>query len=119
MPGVPRDLAKHKLELNTGSKPVKQCLRHFAPNKKGAIKKEITKLLVAGFIKEILHPEWLANPILVRKKNSTKWRMCFDYIDLNRHCPKDPSGLPHIDKIVDSTAGSTLLYFLDCYSGYH
>jgi hypothetical protein len=48
-----------------------------------------------------------------------EWHMCVDYIDLNRHCPKNPFGLPHIDQIVDSTAGSALLSFLDCYSGYH
>jgi hypothetical protein len=72
MSGVSRDLAEHKLELNVGSKPVKQRLRCFAPDKKEAIKKEITKLLIAGFIKEILHLEWLANPIIVRKKNSAE-----------------------------------------------
>jgi hypothetical protein len=45
--------------------------------------------------------------------------MCIDYTDLNRHYPKDPFPLPRIDKVVDSTAGSALLCFLDCYSGYH
>lgn len=45
--------------------------------------------------------------------------MCVDYTDLNKHCPKDPFGLPRIDQIVDSTAGSALLSFLDCYSRYH
>jgi hypothetical protein len=45
--------------------------------------------------------------------------MCVDYTDLNKHCPKDPFGLPCIDQIIDSTAGSALLSFLDCYSGYH
>jgi hypothetical protein len=45
--------------------------------------------------------------------------MCVDYTDLNRHCPKDPFGLPRIDQVVDSTAGCDLLCFLDCYSGYH
>jgi hypothetical protein len=45
--------------------------------------------------------------------------MCVDYTDLNKHCPKDPIGLPWIDQIIDSTAGSALLSFLDCYSGYH
>jgi hypothetical protein len=46
-------------------------------------------------------------------------RMCIDYTDLNKHCPKDPFPLPRIDQVVDSTAGSVLLCFLDCYSGYH
>ena len=64
------------------------------------------------------HLEWLANPVLVRKKNN-EWRMCVDYINLNKHYPKDPFGLPRIDEVVDSTAGCELLSFLDCYSGYH
>jgi hypothetical protein len=45
--------------------------------------------------------------------------MCVDYTDLNKHCPKDPFGLPRIDHVIDSTAGCDLLCFLDCYSGYH
>src|SRR5213083_2887317 len=45
--------------------------------------------------------------------------MCVDYTDLNKACPKDPFGLPRIDQVVDSTAGSELLCFLDAYSGYH
>ena len=45
--------------------------------------------------------------------------MCVDYIDVHKHCLKDPFGLPRIDQIVDSMAGSTLLSFLDCYLGYH
>ena len=65
MPGVPRELAEHGIDVNEGSKPVKQRLRQFSPDKKVAIKKEITKLMAAGFIKEILHPDWLANPVLV------------------------------------------------------
>ena len=100
------------------ARPIKQKLRWFACDKKEAIRVEVTWLLVARFIKEVYHPEWLANPVLVRKKNN-EWRMCVDYTDLNKLCPKDPFGLPHIDEVVDSTAGCELLSFLDCYSGYH
>jgi hypothetical protein len=78
MPGVLRELAEHKLDLNPSSKPVKQHLWLFSPDKKAAIKKEITKLLATGFIREILHPDWLANPVLVQKKNLKEWRMCVD-----------------------------------------
>jgi hypothetical protein len=46
--------------------------------------------LAAGFIREVFHPEWLANPVLVRKKNMNEWRMCVDYTDLNKLRPKDP-----------------------------
>jgi hypothetical protein len=66
----------------------------------------------------VYHPEWLANLVLVRKKNN-EWRMCIDYTDLNKHYPKDPFGLPRIDEAIDSTVGYELLSFLDCYSSYH
>jgi hypothetical protein len=83
-----------------------------------AIRKEITWLLAASFIKEVYHLEWLANPVLVRKNNK-EWRICIDYTDLNKHRPKDPFGLPRIDEVVVSTAVCELLCFLDCYSSYH
>jgi hypothetical protein len=73
---------------------------------------------VAGFIKKVFHPEWLANPVLVKKKNG-KWRMCVDYTGLNKACPKHPFPLSCIDQIVDSTSGCEALSFLDAYSGYH
>jgi hypothetical protein len=65
MSGVPRELAEHRIDVNEGSKPIKQWLKRFLPDKKEAIKKEIMKLMAARFIREILHPDWLANPILV------------------------------------------------------
>jgi hypothetical protein len=118
MPGVPRELIEHALNVDPKAMPKKQRLRRFAHDKREAIKREIAKLLAAGFIKEVIHPEWVANPVLVKKKNN-EWRMCVDYTDLNKHCPKDHFGLPRIDQVVDSTAGCVLLCFLDCYSGYH
>jgi dsDNA-binding SOS-regulon protein len=74
---------------------------------------------VAGFIKEVFHPEWLANPVLICMMNTNEWRMCVDYTDLNKHCPKDPFELPWMDQVIDSTTGCNLPCFLDCYSGYH
>src|SRR5687767_3572103 len=118
MPGVPKELIEHSLNFNPKAIPKRQRLRRFAQGRRDAIKKELAKLLTAGFIKEVFHPDWLANPVLVRKKNN-EWRMCVDYTDLNKHCSKDPFGLPRIDQVVDSTAGCALLCFLNCYSGYH
>jgi hypothetical protein len=119
MPGVPRELIEHSLNVNPKATPKRQHLRRFTDDRRDAIKKELAKLLAAGFIKEVFHPEWLTNPVLVCKKNSNEWRMCIDYTDLNKHCPKDPFGLPRIDQVIDSTASCDLLCFLDCYSGYH
>ena len=67
---------------------------------------------------EVFFPEWLANPVLVLKKNN-KWHMCIDYTSLNKACSKDPFALPQIDQVIDSTAGCKVLSFLDAYSGYH
>jgi hypothetical protein len=118
MKGVPREVAEHKLNIKPRSKPVKQRLRRFNDDKCKAIGEEIQKLLCAGFICEVFHPEWLANPVLVKKKNK-KWRMCIDYTILNKACPKDPFPLPRIDQVVDSTAECETICFLDAYSGYH
>ena len=88
MPGVPREFAEHSLNVFHDVKPVKQTLRRFADDRRQAIGEEITRLLAAGFIKEVFHSDWLANPVLVRKKNVT-WRMCIDYTSLNKACPTD------------------------------
>jgi hypothetical protein len=61
----------------------------------------------------------VANPALVSKKNTKVLRMFVDYTDLNKACPKDPFLLLRIDQVIDLTAGSELLCFLDAYSGYH
>jgi hypothetical protein len=119
MPGVPKELIEHCLKVDPKATPKKQRLQRFSPDKREAIKKELAKLLAAGFIKEVYHPEWLDNPVLVLKKNDNEWRMCVDYTDLNKHCPKDPFALPCINQVIDSTAGCVLLCFLYCYSGYH
>jgi len=65
MPGVPKELIEHALKIDSKAIPKKQRLRHFSPDKPEAIKKELAKLLIAGFIKEVYHPEWSANPALV------------------------------------------------------
>ena len=65
MPGIPREVTEHTMKIRSGSKAVKQRLRCFDKGKRRTIGEEITKLLAAGFIKEVYHPEWLANPVLV------------------------------------------------------
>ena len=64
------------------------------------------------------YPEWLANVVLVKKANG-KWRMCVDFTDLNKACPKDSFPLPRIDQLVDSTVGHKLLTFMDAFPGYN
>jgi hypothetical protein len=118
MLGIARKVTKHALRIKSGSKQVQQRLRCFDEEKRMAIGEEIAKLLAVGFIKEVCHLEWLANPILEKKK-SGKWRMCVDYTSLNKACPKDLFPLPRIDHVVDLTSGCETLCFLDAYYGYH
>ena len=69
-------------------------------------------------IKEVHYPEWLATTVVVKKKTG-KWRVCMDFTDLNKACPKDSFPLPKIDQLIDATAGHDRMSFLDAYRGYH
>jgi hypothetical protein len=84
---------------------------------KGA-RNEVIRLLSAGLIREVTYLEWLANTVMVKNANR-KWRMCIDFTDHNKVCPKDEFPLHRIDSLVDATATSKLMSLLDCYSGYH
>jgi hypothetical protein len=79
---------------------------------------DLSRLLAAGFVKEVQHSDKIANPVLIPKKNG-KWQMCVHYTSLNKACPRDPLPLSRIDQIIDLNAGCELLSFLDAYSGYH
>src|SRR4051812_38344140 len=110
MPGLPRELVEHHQNIDPKMKPIKQFLRRFNDERRYVMGEEVAQLLAAGFIIEVFHPNWLANPVLVLKKNRT-CRMCVDYTDLNKACPKDPFALPRIDQIIESMAGCELLCF--------
>ncbi|XP_022888952.1 uncharacterized protein LOC111404368 [Olea europaea var. sylvestris] len=118
MPGIDPDVAVHRFNVNPEARSVKQRKRQFAPERREVIKEEITKLLNAQFVREVQYPEWLANVVLVKKANG-KWRVCINFTDLNKACPKDSYPLPRIDNLVDSTSGHMLYNFLDAFSGYH
>ena len=75
----------------------------FAQERERAIAEEVGKLQEAGFIREVYYPDWLAKVVMVKKANR-KWRMCVDFIDMNKACPKDSYPLPRVDVLVDSMA---------------
>ena len=83
-----------------------------------AVNDEVDKLLKIGSIREVQYPELLANTVVVKKKNG-KDRVCIDFTDLNKACPEESFPLPHIDRLVESTAGNELLSFMDAFSGYN
>nr|KYP39822.1 Transposon Ty3-I Gag-Pol polyprotein [Cajanus cajan] len=116
MPGIDANFISHRLVIHKEAKLVAKRKRKVDGERWEAIITEAQKLLNAGFIREVRYTTWLANVVLV-KNNSGKWRMCVDYTDLNRACPKDSYPLPSIDRLVDGASGHALLSFLDAYSG--
>ncbi|XP_077229834.1 uncharacterized protein LOC143862648 [Tasmannia lanceolata] len=118
MPGIDPSISTHELGVDQTCKPVRQKRRHFAPERRRAIREEVERLLKADFIREIQYPDWLANVVMVKKSNG-KWRTCIDFTDLNKACPKDSYPLPKIDQLIDATAGHELLSFMDAFSGYN
>ncbi|XP_075503970.1 uncharacterized protein LOC142541298 [Primulina tabacum] len=116
--GISPLISEHQLNIIPGSHPVKQKKRHFGSEKDKVIDEQVKELLKAGNIREIQFPTWLSNVVLV-PKSTGKWRMCVDFRDLNKACPKDHYPLPRIDQLVDSTSGFELLSFMDAYQGYH
>ena len=118
MPGIDPELAVHKLAVDPNKKPVRQKKRNHGEERNQAAAAEVKKLLDAGFIRQCHYPEWVSNVVLVKKPNGS-WRMCVDYTDLNKACPKDSFPLPKIDRLVDSTTGHAMMSFMDAYSGFH
>ncbi|KAL2251292.1 UNVERIFIED_CONTAM: Retrovirus-related Pol polyprotein from transposon gypsy [Sesamum indicum] len=116
--GINPEIIVHRLNVDSQVKPVKQKKRMFGVKRNKIIEEEVNKLLQAGFTREIQYTTWLSNVVIVPKA-AGKWRMCTDFTDLNKACPKDPYPLPRIDLLVDSTAGCALFSMMDAYQGYH
>ncbi|GKA35598.1 hypothetical protein Tco_0722089 [Tanacetum coccineum] len=88
MIGVPRHVAKHRLNIREGCLPTRQKKREQAPERNKGIYEEVEKLVDAGIMKEVHYHSYLSNPVMV-KKHDGSWRMCVDFKDLNKACPKD------------------------------
>ena len=115
---IDRKIIQHRLNVNPECKPVQQKRRISALEHNKAVTEEEEKLLKADFIREVFYPNWLANVVMVKKSND-KWRMCIDFTDLNKACPKDSFPLPKINQLVNSTTGHKLLSFMDAFSRYN
>ena len=103
MPGIDPSVIVHRLNVSPSFSLIQQKKRVFTQKCDKTIAEEVQKLLEADFIREVYYPNWLANVVMVKKANG-KWRMCLDFANLNKACPKDSYPLPRIDTLVDSTA---------------
>ncbi|GKC47678.1 hypothetical protein Tco_1065400 [Tanacetum coccineum] len=109
MTGVPRHIAEHRLNVREGCQPVRQKKIGQAVERNIAINDELSKLVAARIMREVHYHDWLSNPVMV-KKSDNSWRMCVDFKDLNKACPKDGYPLPEINWKVES---------LCAYKGYY
>jgi hypothetical protein len=115
--GVSRDIIEHRLHVSPTARTKKQKLHKMSEENVEATKDEVQRLLDAGFIRDVVYPQWLANVTMVRKKKG-KWWMCTYFTDRNNCCPKDEFPLVRIDKILDSAMGCEMMVLLDYFSGY-
>ncbi|XP_071728823.1 uncharacterized protein [Rutidosis leptorrhynchoides] len=104
MTGVPRYIAEHKLNVNPNIPPVCQKKRGIAPEWTKFLREEVRNLVEAGILREVKYQTWVANPVMVRKPDNM-WRMCVDFTDINKACPKDNYPLPKTDWKVESLSG--------------
>nr|GEW69166.1 hypothetical protein [Tanacetum cinerariifolium] len=118
MTGVPRHIAKHRLNVREGCLPVRQKKKGQAPERNKVIGEEVEKLVDADIMKEVYYHSWLSNPVMV-KKHDDNWRMYVDFKDLNKSCPKDGYPLSEIDWNVESLYGYPYKCFMDAYKRYH
>lgn len=104
LPGLDTKLVSHNLSVFPNSKLIKQAPRKYQLELEEKIKEEIEKLRKAGFIQPTQYPLWLANIVPVKNKNG-QIRVCVDFRNLNKSCPKDEFPLSHVDTLVDVTSG--------------
>ena len=116
--GVDPSFICHHLNFSPLVVPRKQPPQRSSKEHLDAVKDEITKLKQVEAIKEVFYLEWLANTVVVKKKNG-KWRICVDFTYLNKTCPKDPFPMPRINQLVDAMVGHPRMSFLDAFQGYH
>lgn len=118
MPGLDTDIVVHHLHVKEECPSVKKKLQRTRPDMAMKIKEEVQKQLNTDFLAVSNHPQWIANIVLVPKKNR-KVRICVDYRDMNRVSPKDDFSLPQIDVLVDNTAQFSIFSFMGDFYGYN
>ena len=118
MSGLQSSIVQHHLPILPHARPVRHKFRRVHPRWGLQVKEEVQKQLSVGFLLVVEYPEWLAMVVPIPKKDG-KVRFCVDFHDLNKANPKDDFPLPHIDMLVENTAGHSMLSFMDGFSRYN
>jgi hypothetical protein len=116
--GIPIEVASHSIPLIPEAKPVRQRQRPMNPRLELLVRKELEKLIRAGFIQPVELTTWVSPMVIVRKKNG-KLRVCIDYRALNKVTLKDHFPLPFMNNILEEVACHAMYSFADGYSGYN
>jgi hypothetical protein len=118
MPGLDRSIVEHRLPLKSGFRPFQQRIRQMKADVLVEVKKEIEKMIEAGFIRACRYAEWISSVVPVQKKDG-RWRVCVDFRDLNRATPKDEYPMPVAEILINAAAGHKILSFMDGNAGYN
>jgi hypothetical protein len=118
MPGLDRSIIEHQLPLKKGFRPFQQRERQMRTEVLEEVKKEIEKMLEAGFIRPCRYAEWISSIVLVHKKDG-RWRVCVDFRNLNRATPKDEYPMSVAETLISTAAGNKILSFIDGNASYN
>ncbi|KAK1614119.1 hypothetical protein QYE76_019636 [Lolium multiflorum] len=118
MPGLDRSIIEHRLPLKKGFRPYQQRARQMKAEVLEEVKKEIKKMLDAGFIRPCRYAEWISNVVPVQKKDG-RWRVAIDFRNLNSATPKDEYPMPVAETLINAAAGHKILSFMDGNAGYN
>jgi hypothetical protein len=118
MPGLDRSIVEHRLPLKKGFRPFQQRARQMRTEVLEEVKKEIEKMLEAGFIRSCMYVEWISSIVPVQKKDG-QWRVCMDFRDLNRATSKDEYPMPVAETLINAAVGNKILSFMDGNTGYN
>nr|GEV12697.1 reverse transcriptase domain-containing protein [Tanacetum cinerariifolium] len=112
------------LEITIGDTPLSRSktlnfvIVSLGADRNTTARKEVEELTRAGILREAVRQTWVANPVMVNKSDGG-WRMCVDFTDINKACPKDCYPLSDINWMVESLSGFHLKCFMDDYKAYH
>jgi hypothetical protein len=118
IPGLDRCIVEHRLPLKSGFRPFQQRARQMKADVLVEVKKEVEKMLEAGFIRTCRYAEWISSVVPVQKKDG-RWWVCVDFRDLNRATPKDEYPMPVAETLINVAAGHKILSFMDGNAGYN
>jgi hypothetical protein len=118
MPGLDRSIVEHRLPLKKGFRPFQQRARQMKAEVLEEVKKEVEKMLEAGFIRPCRYAEWISCVVPIQKKDG-RWQVCMDFRDLNRATPKDEYPMPVAETLINTAARHKILSFMDGNAGYN